>query len=199
MFIIGLFSANRTEYSSHNSTVNTFTCSCHPAPAFKSNSALTLLTMNNPSESPNHNTNRPHDKTVRFAPTSHMLTFKAIGTENTTKSYNQDDYERFLFERHRDIVTCSELVARTWSSGELLSTEEICLCTGLEAYLAPNVARRVRKLRLERKIHVTHVLVAQTQARHFQIDNCSEDIARVSIKLSRAAVARAVKVATGSC
>lgn len=61
--------------------------------------------MNNPTESANHNTNHPLDKTVRFAPTSRVLTFKAIGTEDATKSYNPDDYERFLIERHRDKVT----------------------------------------------------------------------------------------------
>jgi hypothetical protein len=154
--------------------------------------------MNNPPGSPNRNTNRLLDKTVRFAPTSHARTFKAIGTEDATKSYTQDDYERFLIDRHRDIFTCSELVARTWNSGEPLSTEEICLCTGIEAYLAPNVARRVRKLMFARNIHITHVLMAQTQARHFEIGDCIEDIARVSMNLSRAAVARAVKVATAA-
>jgi hypothetical protein len=126
-----------------------------------------------------------------------MRTFKAIGTEDATKSYNQDDYEHFLIERHRDII-CSELVARTGSSGERLSKEEVCLCTGLETYLAPNVARRVRKLRFVRKIHVTLVLMAQTQARHFHIEDRGEDIARVSMKMSRAAVARAVKVAAAA-
>jgi hypothetical protein len=154
--------------------------------------------MNNRTESANHNTNRPLDKTVRFAPTSHVLTFKAIGTEDATKSYNPDDYERFLIEHHCDIVTCSELVARKWSSGERLSIDDICLCTGLEAYLAPNMARRVQILRFEQKIHLTLVLMAQTQAHHFQIGDCTEDIARASRKMSRVAVARAVKVATAT-
>lgn len=85
-----------------------------------------------------------------------------------------------------------------WSSGEQLSIDEICLCTGLEAYLAPNMARRIRRLMFERKIHMTLVLMAQTQARHFQIGNCTEDIARVSRKMSMVAVARAVKVATAA-
>jgi hypothetical protein len=154
--------------------------------------------MNNPPGSPNRNTNRLLDKTVRFAPTSHVRTFKAIGTEDATKSHKQDDYGRFLIERHRDIFTCLELVARTWNSREPLSLEEICLCTGIEAYLAPNVARRVRKLTFARKIHTTHVLMVQAQARHFEIGDCIEDIARVSMKFSRATVARAVEVATAA-
>lgn len=131
--------------------------------------ALIILHSNHEqsTQKPHRNTNRLLDKTVRFAPTSHARTFKAIGTEDATKSYTQDDYERFLIDRHRDIFTCSELVARTWNSGEPLSMEEICLCTGIEAFLAPNVARRVQKLMFARNIHITHVLMAQTQARHF--------------------------------
>ena len=69
--------------------------------------------------------------------------------------------ERFQIERVRDIVTCSEVVSRAVSSGERLSAEEICLLTGLEAYLAPNLARCIQNLRRARRTSIRVVLLAQ--------------------------------------
>ena len=78
------------------------------------------------------------------------------------------------------------------SSGERLTKDEVCACTGLETMLSPNVPRRLKKIMNAREAHVNRVLSAQDHG-------CGVDgIARVSMKSSRAATARSHHVAVAS-
>ena len=131
-------------------------------------------------------------KSVRINPMSHMRTFRQAEHESETKAYSKSDYKRFNELRSHDIFKYSDLVAQRMSSGERLTKDEVCACTGLETILSPNVPRRLKKIMKAREAHVDRVLSAQEHG--FDADG----IARVSMKSSRSAVARSHHVAVAS-
>ena len=141
----------------------------------------------------------PSKKTVRFSRMSHMRTFKPIKNESEIKSYTKNDYKHFNLDRSRDIVQCSKMIALKMSSGEKLTEDDVCLCTGLETMLSPDLPRRARKIMKARESHVQAVLSAQERAHQVITDEYIEvAIARVSERSSRVAVARAYNIAVAA-
>jgi hypothetical protein len=132
---------------------------------------------------------RTTKKSVQIALFSHQRTYRPAEHERSSKSYTKADYRRFGDLRNYDIVKYSHLVANKVRSGERLTKEDLCLCTGLEAFLSPDVPKRIKKINKARKTHVEIILLAQEQG-------CGIDIiSRVSRENSRSAVARAQNAA----
>jgi hypothetical protein len=132
-------------------------------------------------------------KSVRINPMSHMRTFRQAEHESQTKAYSKSDYRRFNDLRAHDITKYSKLVAHKMRYGERFTEDEICMCTGLETILSPNVPMRLKKIMNAREAHVARVLSAQEHG--LGVDG----IARVSMKSSRTAVARSYDMAIASC
>jgi hypothetical protein len=118
-----------------------------------------------------------------------VRTYQPAEHERGSKSYTEADYRRFSNLRNHDITKYSYLIAHKVQSGERLTKEDLCLCIGLEAFLSPDVPKRIKKITKARKAHAKLVVLAQEQG-------CGPDvISRLSRKSSRSALARAQSVA----
>jgi hypothetical protein len=132
---------------------------------------------------------RTAKKSVQIALLSHQRTYRPAEHESSSKSYTKADYRRFSDLRNHDIVKYSHLVADKVRSGERLTKTDLCLCTGLEAFLSPDVPKRIKKINKAREAHVKLILLAQEQGCGINI------ISQVSRKSSRSAMARAQNAA----
>jgi hypothetical protein len=135
---------------------------------------------------------RTAKKSVQISPLSHRRTYQLGEHKRGSKSHTKADYRRFVELRNHDVIKYSILIARKVRSGEPLTKEDLCLCTGLEAFLSPDVPRRIQKVNQARETHVKMILTAQEKG-------CGSDIiSRLSKKSSKSALARAQNMAMAS-
>jgi hypothetical protein len=78
------------------------------------------------------------------------------------KSYCKRDYERFNLERNINTMECSMMLANKLGN---LSADDTCMCVGLENFLSPNVAKRIKKVKRSRAKHVQAVIGEQKRQR----------------------------------
>ncbi|KAL3805458.1 hypothetical protein ACHAWO_004219 [Cyclotella atomus] len=102
-------------------------------------------------------------KSVTFSSISELRVFRRpTDSENKMKSYCKRDYERFNLERNIDTLECSMMLAT--KRGEL-SPDDTCMCVGLESFLAPDVHKRMKKVKRSREKHVRVVVEEQKRQR----------------------------------
>lgn len=90
----------------------------------------------------------PKRKSVRFSRYSHSRVFRSIYEEDIRmKSYTKSDYKHFDRVRSHDIIKCSKMLAFKIGTGQEITSEDLCYCTGLETMLSPDLPRRFKKVR----------------------------------------------------
>jgi hypothetical protein len=132
------------------------------------------------------------NKSVSFSSTSQVRLFRHPSTrDNAMKSYTKSDYRRFASQRNADTFQCLRMLSEKLGS---LSKKETCMCVGLEPFLAPDLNKRLMKLRSSRKEHVQAVLSEQRRQKKMNI-NDEDAIALVSKKSSYKNRLRSYKLA----
>ena len=135
---------------------------------------------------------------VRFAEFSEVKHYERPSSKaNYLKSYNSSDYKKFRQTNNQDIINCSRMVEIKIGIEEL-SLDDICMCTGLELFLAPDVPKRIEDIKKSRKMHVARVLFEQVRQgvmKNRYDEDSIESIARVSKKSSHRDRDRSFKIA----